>query len=108
MMRNAVTGEPIPPRLDPVLFQQMVLERCLNDVVFRSRCGQWMRERHCTDALEYLHACLKADKDSGVPRTFANVGEAAAFVLAQQAPDEPSQEMKERERGEVIRRYIEK
>lgn len=85
-IRNAVTGEAIPPRQDPELFYKMVAERCWNDVVFRSRYSTWARDNPRADLVEFVFAILKADRDSGTPRTFANVAEAAAFVLVQPSP----------------------
>lgn len=108
-MRNAVTGEAIPPRSDPEIFYRIVAERCwLTDVIFRSRYSTFAHANPGATLVDYIFAVLKPDRDSGVPRTFANVAEAAAFILAQPVPDEPSQAAKEREQAEVLIRSIEK
>jgi len=84
-IRNAVTGEPIPPRRDPEIFYKAVLEACRQDVVWRSRSAEWCR-RNGGDAMDYLWAVLKPARDAGNMPTFPNVASAAAFAFAQPAP----------------------
>lgn len=88
-LRNAVTGEEIPGRVDPTIFYRGVLEGCLKDTVFRSRCGQWMREHPGCDGLDYLWATLKPARDGGEMPRFANTASAVAFALAQPSPPTP-------------------
>lgn len=108
MLRNATTGALLPPLQDPTIFYRGVLEGCLNDTVFRSRCAQWMREHRGSDAMDFLWAVLRHARNEGALPTFPNVGSAVAFALAQPVPDEPSQAAKEREQAEVLIRSIEK
>lgn len=86
MMRNAVTGEEIPPRVDPTLFYQLVLEGALADIVFKSRCSTWMREHPGSDALDFLWAVLAPARNGDNPLRFTSVSNAVAFVLAQPSP----------------------
>ena len=89
MLRNAVTGEPIPPLRDPTIFYRAVLERCLQDIVFKSRAQQWCRRNGGTDPMDFLWWVLKPARDAGSLPLFPNVGSAAAFALAE--PDRPDE-----------------
>ena len=82
MLRNAVTGEAIPPRRDPTIFYRAVLDGCLNDIVFKSRAQQWCRRHGGSDPMDFLWWVLKPARDSGKMPTFPNVGTAVAFALA--------------------------
>lgn len=89
-MRSAVTGEPIPPRVNPEIFYEAVLERCMQDVVFASRSGQWRkRTGNYDDRFAFLWWVLKPARDGGTLPRFASAAEAAAFALAMpHRPDE--------------------
>lgn len=87
-VRSAGDDSVPPPLRDPDRELAAVHAICLADIVYRSRCAEWVRadpDRRRT-GLDFCHAVQKPARDAGTMPAFPNRASYAAWVLSLPAP----------------------
>lgn len=86
-MRNAVTGEEIPPLRDPDLIRRLAHEACMADTIYRSRCRTYLDANEGKDSLDFWDFIQKPYRDAGtMPTGFTSLNNYVAWILTLPEP----------------------
>jgi hypothetical protein len=82
MIRNAVTGEPLPPLRNADAIRVMAHDQCMRDTIYRSRCRTWLDNNPGSDSLDFFDFIQKGHRDAGsMPDGFASLTQYVAWIL---------------------------